>query len=147
MPYLEYVLFILNACTDRLLTRLQRLQNRGLRICLRSDQRTPVIHMHQKARCLTVKDKIRMNTIKQMHRKIYNPCCRYRKIPARTMRNTVAPLFAEIFLNSVKFQKSLCGFGFTIWNTLEADVRGIRDRESFKILLKRKMIQDLNLRE
>lgn len=76
MPYLEYVFFVLNACTDRLITRLQRLQNRGLRICQRANLRTSVADLHLKSKCLLVKNKIRMNTLKQMHRIIYKPNCR-----------------------------------------------------------------------
>lgn len=40
LPYIEYIFFCLSPCTDKELTKLQRLQNRGLRICLKPSPRT-----------------------------------------------------------------------------------------------------------
>lgn len=35
LPYMEYIFFCISPCNDKDLTKLQRLQNRGARICLR----------------------------------------------------------------------------------------------------------------
>lgn len=52
LPYIAYPLFLSRIVSDKLLTKLQHLQNRGLRICLKAPARTPVSHMHQDCKLL-----------------------------------------------------------------------------------------------
>lgn len=63
-PYMEYIFFTINPCTD--ITKLQRLQIRGLRICLRAAPRTSVLKLHSTAKLLTVRNIKKLNTLKQM---------------------------------------------------------------------------------
>lgn len=107
MPYLEYVYFVLHACPDRLITRLECLQNRGLRICLHANIRTSVFELHQRSRCLMVKNKVKLNTIKQMYRRINRKTCHNRKVAPVYTQRSVAPMFVEIHPYSVKFQRPI----------------------------------------
>lgn len=110
-PYYEYIFFILKAFTDKLITklqRLQRLQNRGVRLCLRASRETSITGLHTRARLLTVKNKIQLNTLKFMHRRIYHTPCRDIKKNAGITRSNASPLFVDIQPTISKFQKSLC---------------------------------------
>lgn len=71
LPYMEYIFFCLGPCNDKDLTRLQRLQNHGLRICLRAPPRTSVLQLHSSAKLLLVKNKIKLNILKQMHIELF----------------------------------------------------------------------------
>lgn len=111
MPYLEYTFFLFSAVTDKAATKLQRLQNKGLRTSLLAVRGTPLSNLHQDAKILYVKYKIDLNIIKCMHRRIYRSICSDRIINASSTRSHTAPLFYEIYPNSTKFQRSLCGRG------------------------------------
>lgn len=63
LPYMEYVFFCISPCTDKELTKLQRLQNRGLRICLKPPLRTSIINLHSSSNLLLIKNKIKLNTL------------------------------------------------------------------------------------
>lgn len=62
---MEYIFFTLSPCTDKDITKLQRLQNRGLRICLHAAPRSLVLKLH---------------SLKQRHRFIYCENSLYRRI-------------------------------------------------------------------
>lgn len=152
LPYMEYVFFCLNPCTDKDITKLQRLQNRGLRICYKSTVRTSVLQLHKSAKLLLVRNKIKLNTLKQMYRFIKRESCNYCKTLQnvdRVTRANLGPMFVNIFPNSTRFQKSLCGHGFSLWNQLPVDIRKIDDKDAFTAELKRRLHleqdRDINL--
>lgn len=47
MPYLKYSFFIFSACSEKSITKLQRLQNRGLQMCLCAPSRAPIADLHR----------------------------------------------------------------------------------------------------
>lgn len=142
MPYMEYAFFLLSACQDKHVTKLQRLQNKGMRICLRSRGHTSTASLHQDCKMLTVRNKIKLKMLKCMNRRINRPNCRDRAIGQRSTRSHDAPLFNEYFPLNSKFQKSLCGLGYLLWNRLEAEVRSIQDYHIFGARLKTIVIQE-----
>lgn len=75
MPYIEYSCFPFSASTDKLIVKLQRLQNRGLRVCLRAEVRRPIAEMHQDCKILYIKHKIELKIIKVMYRRIHRQNC------------------------------------------------------------------------
>lgn len=139
LPYMEYVFFCISPCSDKDLTKLQRLQNKGLRVCLKLPSRTSVLRLHSDSRLLLVKNKIKLNILKQMHRYINREDCLYKRQMNnidRYTRSLLGPTFINVFPNSVRFQKSLCGKGFSLWNKLPAFARKIKDKDSFADTLK-----------
>lgn len=147
LPYMEYVFFCISPGTDKDLTKLQRLQNRGLRICLRPPPRTPTINLHATSNLLLVKNKIKLNALKQMHRFIYRDGCPYKKSLINidyVARSLLGPLFINIRPRSSRFQKSLCGYGFCLWNRLPADLRKIADVGNFINEVKRRLLLEQN---
>lgn len=142
MPYMEYAYFILGACNDKSITKLQRLQNRGMRICLKSTRLTPTSILHEQCKMLTVRNKMILNTLKVMNRRIHRAHCPDRNSNIRATRSNRAPLFIEIFPLSARFQKSLCGWGYQLWNRLPADARATDDPAFFSRRLKLELLQD-----
>lgn len=70
--------------------------------------------------------------LKQMQRYISREDCLYRRPMHnidRYTRSLLGPLFINIFPNSVRFQKSLCGMGFSLWNKLPVHIRKITDKD------------------
>lgn len=54
MPYLEYTFFLFSAAMDKTVTRLQSLQNRGLRTALIAERRTPYATYIKTQECSTL---------------------------------------------------------------------------------------------
>lgn len=107
LPYMEYIFFCISPCTDKEITRLQHLQNRGLHICLKYPPRTPVLVLHNASNLLLVKSKMKLNTLKQMHRFINRDFCPYRSSTHgidRVTRSILGTTFVNIFPNSSRFQ-------------------------------------------
>lgn len=147
LPYMEYSFFCMSPCPDKEITKLQRLQNRGLRVCLKPPPRTPVLCLHASSKLLLVKNKIQLNILQQMHRFIYRPNCPYKKnlnlIDCYT-RSLLVPSFVNIYPCSTRFQKSLCGQGFCLWNKLPAEMRKTANIEEFTCKVKYKLCLEQN---
>lgn len=75
LPYIDYPLYLFYTSSDKLLTKLQRLQNKGLRICLKAPARTPVRHMHKDCKQLYVKNRMHVGILNIMHRRVYCTHC------------------------------------------------------------------------
>lgn len=133
---MEYAFFVLGACNDKTIIKLQRLQNRGMRICLQCTPRTSTDLLHEQCRMLTVRNKMKLNTLKIMNRRMYRNNCIDRRDNSNVTRSNRAPLYTELFPMSARFQKSLCGRGFQLWNRLPADARRIEDPEHFGLRMK-----------
>lgn len=126
-PYVDYPALVLYSCPDKLIMRLQQLQNHVIRICLCAEPRASIGELHQTTKILLVKNRIKFNINKAMHRMIDKPNCGYRNNIQSSTRLHTVPVFMNIFPNSVRFQRSLCGFGFATWNRLPVDVRKTTD--------------------
>lgn len=138
LPYIDYPLFLFSTATDKLLTKLQRLQNGGLRICLKAPARSSVSLMHQDC---NVKNRMQINILKSIHRQIYQPHSDDVNISNTFTHNTLGPMFNELCPNSSRFQCTLCGISYTLWNGLTVGVRKMHDRNAFKNTIKRDYIR------
>lgn len=54
LPYYDYVLFLLTACTNKLITKMQRLVSRALRIALREDRRSNVNSLYSRTNVMKI---------------------------------------------------------------------------------------------
>lgn len=79
---------------------------------------TSVAGKHRECKLLTVRNRIKFNTIKSMYRLIYRINCKYRNASNGMMRLNTAPLFINVLPKSVMLQQSLCGNGNATWNQL-----------------------------
>lgn len=98
---------LLGVISDKLMTKLQRYQKRGLRICLKAPACTSISLMHQEAKLLYLKNRMEIAIIKCMHRRIYRPNCLDMKVSTVHTRISTGPLFNQIYSSSSRFLRSL----------------------------------------
>lgn len=151
LPPIDYPNFCLTPSTEKVKTKIQRLQNKALRICFRSSRldRTSDIHAHAK---LSTLDKHReVNILKLIHWKVYTPFNSDQNPSIITIVNnneTVsvstrlrrAPVIRRDTPTSGKASKSLLYFGAKLWN----DLRNEPDPLAFKIAIKRLLYPNPN---
>lgn len=71
MPIYDYANFCVTPCLDKTKTKLQRLQNRGLRICLWAQRLDRINDLHRMARVATINKRHDFDILKLFHKKVY----------------------------------------------------------------------------
>lgn len=148
LPVIDYCNFCLSPCTDRARTKLQRMQNRALRICLKAEGRTRTADLHTRARLAPLDLRREFDILKIFHKKVYS---NNRYTDGHTIltveqshdsdvpvtRSHTAPTIQIPRPSNEKFRKCLLYTGATLWNNLPTNLRNMVDYNSFKCLLKR----------
>ena len=130
LPYFDYCDVIYSGVANTLLTKLQRLQNRGLRICLKSSPResTLRLHLYEQVPKLMYRRKCHLKNLafkrKTLPEHVQQMRARTRRFDAPVLK-TVIPKYAMV-TNSTMFQTA------TEWNGLEVHIRKIGDYLHFK---------------
>lgn len=157
LPIIDYCNFCLTACTEKLKIKLQRLQNRALRICYKANRLDRTYDLHVKAQLATL-DKCReFDILKIFHNKVYkgmnqfDNTCIVESLPhdagINSHNNSQTPITRSMSApqihtqkpNSEKFRKSLLYTGANLWNSLSPELRNIGDYSSFKQSVKREL--------
>lgn len=71
LPYIDYINYCLHVCTDKIKTKIQRLQNRALRICLKATRYDRTVDLHGAAKLATVEKRRMVDTLKLFHHLVY----------------------------------------------------------------------------
>lgn len=144
LPYFNYTNFLMCSCNERTKQKLQRLQNRGLRVALRCDVRTRVADLHQRCRMQNLDDRRNYDILKIMYYRVHKPICgALTEAPVLNMampdppqvrmtRARSGPLAEVHFPNNSKYLKSLHYHGSQLWNNLPPHTRQICDFNLFK---------------
>ena len=138
VPFLDYgdILFI-NASIE-LLNKLQRLQNKCLRICLRAHPQTPTFFLHQETKTAPLHDRRKAHLRNFMFQQRDNlDLLDNRDLQTRQHTGIIFKVQLqrlEICKNNVFYQ------GAIEWNALPLDIRAIKSLESFKRVQKRWMM-------
>lgn len=151
LPIADYSNFCLCACTEKLKTKLQRLQNRALRICFRANRYDRNFDLHVRAHLPTLELRRNFDTLKYIPQKDLlldftnvtisgipednNP----NSLPRTLSRSS--PLINTDRPNSEKFRKSLIYSGCSLWNSLPPDLRNLADHKAFKASIERHLYQ------
>lgn len=147
LPIIDYCNFCLTSCTDRARMRLQRMQNRALRICLKAEGGTRISDLHTRAKLAPLDLHREFDILKLFHKKVYarnHENCDYTNVmldyyqqsDIPLTRSHEAPLIQISRPNNEKFRKSLLYTGTTLWNNLPLDLRNNADYNSFRSLLR-----------
>lgn len=151
LPIVDYSNFCLCTCTDKLRTKVQRLQNRALRICFRAGRYDQINNLHSQAHLPTLDKRRDFDILKLFHRKIYLLNLNFSNItvsgisgnnsstPACRTRSMDSPMIHTDRPNSEKFRRSLLYSGSQLWNSLPPDLRNRADYNSFKSSVKRRL--------
>lgn len=148
LPYFNYSNFLVHSCTETIKTKLQRLQNSGLRIALKSNYRSNVTDLHLNSRIMTLEDRRTFDILKIMHYRIYRPIsgalstAPVLNIPSPSLqlgsvtRARSSPQAEVDFPNNSKYLKSLHYYGAQLWNNLPPETRRIDDFNLFKGMIR-----------
>ena len=129
--------------SKNLLDKLQRVQNRALKVCLKVKMRTSTVVIHTNAKVNYLCDRRRAHALvegyKRSKKKKYlrNINVNIRRASATLLKNSIPK--KELYKRSVEYTVSV------LWNALEPDKRNAPDIESFRSLIKtdlRRLIPD-----
>ena len=130
LPYFDYRDVIYSTASQEMLDKLQRLQNRCLKICLNVNNRfnTDVLDAMSKCPKLPERRRVHVNNF------MYGRMSKEQLLDTRDIRTRAhdAPLFKIKVPKNETYKRSVEYAGSQQWNSLAADVRNIRDASSFK---------------
>ena len=143
LPYLDYadVIFCKANATD--LDKLQKLQNRCLRLCMGQDRFFNTDRAHKNAETPFLADRRNAHTLNFMYKRKEMRGDLLNKREIRTRAHD-APLFKIIIPRCEAVKRSVGYFGAERWNALTPNVRNTNSYQEFKKLQKRDMLLPLN---
>ena len=146
LPYLDYADVIFHKSNSSDLDKLQRLQNRCLRICLGHDRLFSTDRVHKLASVPFLVDRRKAHVLNFMYlRKKKTHLLNKREIRTRAHD---APLFNVTVPRCEAFKRSVSYAGGTEWNNLDTETRNIDCYLAFKYIQKSRMrlpLQQINL--
>ena len=121
---------------------MQRLQNRGLRICFNADPRTPIIRLHRLANLNFLSDRreFALSVLAYQHRNDE----KWKDNSVSVTRIHDGPLLKQFRSNSRIFENSILMKSAKIWNALDIRLRNSPTIEEFKTSMKRRLSINLN---
>ena len=136
-PLIDYGDVIYSGTSDLKLQGLQKLQNRGLRVCLNNQGYTSRIQLHQSCSVLTLKIRRKFNLRKFMFKQKSNQNLVVNR-DIRTRRHD-AVVFETCRPKLEMYKKGSIYRGVQIWNELPAATRNIDTFMTFKSVQKNEM--------
>ena len=129
-PILDYGDIIYMGGLSANLSKLQRLQNRALRICLNIHHYLPTILLHQQTKVPNLVTRRSSNLKKYMFKQKENE--ELVQIPVVNTRLHDAITFKTVRPKIEKYKKNPLYRGALLWNSLSSNVRNIEDYPEFK---------------
>ena len=144
LPYFDYADVVYDKANANELDKLQRLQNKCLKICQGQDRLFSNNRAHKEAKVPFLKERRRAHTLNFMYkRKSGKPALlNHREIRTRAHD---APLFQINIPRCEAYKRSVGFFGSTLWNGLPVKIRNINSYQEFKVKQKKDMLLTLNL--
>ena len=136
-PYFCYGDVFLHNISARLNDKMQKLQNKALRICLHRDNRANVPRLHKDSGVNYVQDRRDTNLLNFMYKRKCNTNL-LQKQP-RELRRFQAALFNEYASNNRSFESCILYQGAQKWNALSVKERNEKSYEGFKVTQKKKL--------
>ena len=138
LPYFDYGdIFYINTFI-RTRDKLQRLQNRGLKLCLCHHARYDTDLLHLEAKVAKLEPRRTCHLTNFVHQRAQDP--KYVRVIDRQLRRFEAPIMTEIVVNNNSFGRSVLCQGAIYWNLLPVNERNIQDYGKFKQVQKNKLV-------
>ena len=145
LPYFDYADVVFHKAKQTDLDKLQRLQNRCLRICLGHNRLYGTKRAHKEASAAFLKDRRRAHILNFMYlRQARTDLLNVREIRTRAHD---APLFTVKVPRCEAFKRSVGYFGALEWNELPPDTRNVNPFLVFKYQRKLEMLHPLTIIE
>ena len=137
LPYFDYGDVIYNTASQEGLDKLQRLQNRGLKVCKKLNIRYGTNDLHR----VTEMPQLEMRRIAHVNNFMYTRLSNVALVDGRDIRTRAhdAPLFKIIVPRNEAFKRSVLYAGALRWNSLDTDTRKIDCCQKFKLRQKQRM--------
>ena len=130
LPYIDYTDVIFCNANKKDVDKLQKLQNKCLKICLEKTRRFGTERVHNLAEVPLLTDRRSAHVCNFMYkRKCNKELLNNREIRTRAYD---APVFNVPIPRCEEFRRSVCFHGSSRWNNLPADTRNINKFEAFK---------------
>ena len=144
LPYLDYADVIFCKANTAELDKLQKLQNRCLKICLGHQRDYNTTRLHRESKAPFLKDRQKTHTLNFMYKRksMYPNLLNNREIRTRAHD---APLFEVPVPRCEAFKRSVGYFGSQEWNVLPPATRNINSYLEFKRVQKKQMLTSLEL--
>ena len=137
VPYFDYGDIFLMNINQKTMTKLQRLQNRVLRICLALEGRSNVDDMHNRCNINKLEHRKEAHLLNFVYKRSRDE--KYIQTGARELRRYNAPISREIKSNNKSFERSIIFQGATLWNVQSVDIREVDTLKEFKKIQKTKL--------
>ena len=142
LPYIDYADVILCEANKKDLDKLQKLQNKCLKICLEKNRRFNTGKSHRLAKVPFLNDRRAAHVRNFMYkRKDNRALLNNREIRTRAHD---APVFNVPIPRCEAVKRSVCFHGSNEWNSLPAETRNIQEFEAFKRKQKLVMMIPIN---
>ena len=143
LPYLDYADVIFNHASNKDMEKLQRLQNKRLKVCMGKERRFSTELLHKRTNVPFLKDRREAHILNFMYiRKKKTQLLNNREIRTRAHN---APLYEVTVPRCEAFKRSVGYFGAVKWNDLPSATRNIDTFLKFKDLQKVNMLNPLLL--
>ena len=130
VPYFDYGDIFLKNISQKTLDKLQKLQNRALRICLAQDGRSNVNDLHNTCNINKLEQRRDAHLLNFVYKRAHDEA--YTQIGNRELRRFEAPVLKEVRSNNKSFEKSVLFQGAVIWNRQPVEDRNIATHKLFK---------------
>ena len=138
LPYFDYGdIFYLNTYV-RTLHKLQKLQNRSLRLCLGQNARYNTDLIHTEAKVAKLEPRRKCHLLNFVYHRTHIQ--KYVRTVNKQLRRFEAPILTEIAPNNSTFSRSVLFQGAIHWNQLPVNERNIQDYNHFKQVQKKKLL-------
>ena len=139
LPYFDCgdILFINSS--KKQLNKLDHLQKRAIKICLKLGQNIPEEMLLRDAKVAKLNDRREAHLLNYMYKK--KDCIELLDIKKVNTRARAAPLFKTIIPKCEKYKHSVFYYGAIKWNSLPVKTRNIGTYNSFKSLQKKNMLK------
>ena len=117
--------------------RMQKLQNKSLRICLQRQNSCNIRQLHKDSNVNYIKDRREVNLVNFMYKRKVNDALLHRG--ARPLRRYDANIFIEHQSQINNFESSVILQGASKWNSLAVEERRIITHDGFKQRQKEKL--------
>ena len=144
LPYFDYADVVYVKANTTELDKLQRLQNKCLKICQGHDKLYGTNRAHIEARVPFLKERRRAHTLNFMYKRKADKPALLNNREIRTRAHD-APLFNVNVPRCEAFKRSVGYFGSVLWNELTPKIRNTNSYLEFKLKQKKEMILTLNL--
>ena len=130
VPYFDYGDIFLMNITSKTIQKLQKIQNRALRICIEAEGRSNVNMLHNTCNVNKLDDRRKTHLLNFYFKRAEDE--EYCQVGLRELRCFDAPILNEIKANNTNFERRILFQGAQHWNSLDVETRSIASINVFK---------------